>query len=286
MDNLKAGVIKPDIYDPVLNETYAELSRFYGFSIDPAKVCKPEHKGKVERSIRIVKEQLIAGRSYTSVEDANTKARIWCKDIVSYVICTSTGRKPIDVFNCEEKPELVSLPSGVFDMPEWTIAKVHKDHHFITKGNFYSVPTKYIGKEITVRIGLKTVSAYFEHKIIKTHPRQDGKGQWITDQKDYPEKALYYLEKTPEICVQAAKEIGAATHQIIVSSLEPFTRVGMRKTQAILRLAEKYDKQRLELACRRAIDYDNYDYKTLENILQNQKDKLDEERFTSKKTAY
>ena len=27
LDNLKAGVIKPDIYDPTLNETYSELAR-------------------------------------------------------------------------------------------------------------------------------------------------------------------------------------------------------------------------------------------------------------------
>ena len=48
LDNLKAGII---IYDPTLNETYSELSRFYSFTIDPHKVFKPEHKGKVERSI-------------------------------------------------------------------------------------------------------------------------------------------------------------------------------------------------------------------------------------------
>ena len=47
LDNLKAGVIKPDIYDPTLNETYSELSRFYGFTIDPTKVFKPEHKRRV-----------------------------------------------------------------------------------------------------------------------------------------------------------------------------------------------------------------------------------------------
>ena len=63
----------------------------------------------------------------------------------------------------------MDLPSGIFDMPLWTICKVHKDHHFVVKGNFYSVPTKYIGEDISVRVGLKTVSAYVDHNIIKTH---------------------------------------------------------------------------------------------------------------------
>jgi len=103
LDNLKAGVIKPDIYDPTLNETYSELSRFYGFTIDPAKVYKPEHKGKVERSIRIVREQLVAGKLYQNITEANAEALRWCKDEISHRICSTTGSKPIDLFLSEEK---------------------------------------------------------------------------------------------------------------------------------------------------------------------------------------
>jgi transposase len=36
LDNIKAGVVKPDIYDPTLNRAYAELERHYGFVADPA----------------------------------------------------------------------------------------------------------------------------------------------------------------------------------------------------------------------------------------------------------
>ena len=274
LDNLKAGVIKPDIYDPTLNETYSELSRFYGFAIDPAKAYKPEHKGKVERSVRIVKEQLIAGKSYSDVSCANIEAAKWCRSEISHRICSSIGKKPIDVFNQEEKDRLLYLPSTSFDMPEWSVAKVHRDHHFVVKGNFYSVPTRHIGKEINVRIGLKTISAYYKHKIIKTHPRDYGKGQWITDSKDYPESALYYLENTPAICLESAEAIGVATHKIIQYCIKPGTRVGLRKAQAILRLAEKYSKKRLEAACLRASSYDNYNYNSLFNILSNGLDKI------------
>ena len=274
LDNLKAGVVKVDIYDPTLNETYSELSRFYGFAIDPAKAYQPQQKGKTERSVRIVKEQLIAGRKYSDISLANIAARRWCKSEISQVICSSIGRKPIDVFNQEEKDRLLDLPLSFFDMPQWNLAKVHRDHHFVAKGSFYSVPTRYIGEELSIRIGLKTVSAYYKHKLIKTHPRNSGKGQWITDQKDYPESALYYLEKTPDICMDLAKAIGSFTHQMIISSLEPFTRVGLRKAQAILRLADKYSNERLEMACQRAISYDNYEYKALHNILSASLDKI------------
>ena len=274
LDNLKAGVIKSDIYDPTINETYSELSRFYGFAIDPAKAFKPEHKGKTERSVRIVKEQLIAGRKYSDIGAANIEGQKWCKLEISEVICSSIGRKPIDVFNQEEKDRLLALPSGPFDMPEWSVAKIHRDHHFVAKSNFYSVPTRYIGEGINVRIGLKTVSAYYKHRIIKTHQRNFGRGQWITDQNDYPESARHYLDKTPDVCLELAKAIGTSVYQMIQHIILPGTRLSLRKAQAILRLEEKYGKDRLELACHRSIAYDNYEHKALCNILSNELDKI------------
>jgi len=273
LDNLKAGVIKPDIYDPTLNETYSELSRFYGFTIDPAKVYKPEHKGKVERSIRIVKEQLVAGKSYNNIAEANAEAVDWCENKISHRICSTTGLKPMEVFLSEEYRKLIPIPSGVFDISTWTVCKVQKDHHFVVKGNFYSVPTKYIGEEITVRIGLKTIAAYYENQIIKTHPRNYEKGKWVTDKKDYPKSALYYLENSPEQCIKSARTIGDSTNKIITTILESSGRIGLRKAQAILRLANNYGNARLESACLRAAEYDNYAYDTISNILKKKLDK-------------
>jgi transposase len=272
LDNLKAGVIKPDIYDPTLNETYSELSRFYSFTIDPTKVFKPEHKGKVERSIRIVKEQLIAGKSYNNIIEANSEAIKWCKNEISHRICTTTGSKPIDLYLFEEKEHLLPIPSNVFDMAIWTSCRVQNDHHFVVKGNFYSVPTKYIGEEISVRLGMKTVTAYYKHQIIKTHPRNYNKGQWITDEKDYPKSALYYLENNPEKCLSCAKDIGNSTHQVISRILASGGRISVRKVQGILRLSQTYGNDRLEAACLRAVSYDNYTYEAISNILKNKLD--------------
>ena len=62
LDNLKSGVLKPDIYDPTINRAYADMERFYGFVADPAKVGMAQHKGKVERAVPIVRTHLLAGR--------------------------------------------------------------------------------------------------------------------------------------------------------------------------------------------------------------------------------
>jgi len=121
---------------------------------------------------------------------------------------------------------MLPLSSGTFDMPEWTSAKIHRDHHFVIKGNFYSVPTRYLGAEVSVRIGLKTVSAYYQHRIIKTHPRNYDTGQWITDQTDYPESALYHLASNSQICLDLAESIGSAPYELIKKVVAPDTKVG------------------------------------------------------------
>jgi len=46
-DNLKAGVCKPDLYDPKINRGYAELASYYGCLAGPARACHPRDKPQV-----------------------------------------------------------------------------------------------------------------------------------------------------------------------------------------------------------------------------------------------
>jgi hypothetical protein len=285
LDNLKSGVIKAHIYDPTLNETYAELSKFYGFIADPAKARTPEHKGKVERSVQMVKEQVIAGMSYDDLASMNVFARDWCANKIAQVVCSTTGKKPIDLFNSEEFEQLKPLPAGVFDLPLWTVVKVHNDHHFVVGGNFYSVPTVHIGTEIQIRVGLKTVQAYANHLLIKTHVRNYGTGQWETDENDYHDSAKFYLKNTASVCIEKAKAIGQATETMIKKVLVEGTRTSLRKSHAILRLGEEYGNERLEEACLRAITFDNYSHKSLKQILTKGLDKKDTKTFSTKRAA-
>jgi len=63
-----------NFYDPVLNRAYGELEKHYGFVCDPTKVRTPRHKGKVERSVSIVRQQVLAGRNFKDIEEANAYA--------------------------------------------------------------------------------------------------------------------------------------------------------------------------------------------------------------------
>ena len=45
LDNLKEGVIKPDMYEPQLNRVYGAMLAHYGVVADPARVRDPDRKG-------------------------------------------------------------------------------------------------------------------------------------------------------------------------------------------------------------------------------------------------
>ena len=80
IDNLKDGVIKPDLYEPKLNRLYQEFAEHYGFFIDPARVRHPKDKGKVERAVPVVREmfrKLKALYSPLEIARANYFATEW-----------------------------------------------------------------------------------------------------------------------------------------------------------------------------------------------------------------
>ncbi len=108
LDNLKDGVLKPDLYDPTLNPAYAELERHYGFVADPAKVQMARHKGRVERCVPVVRQQILAGRHFRDVEEANGRALEWCLKEVGLRKHGTTHRKPYEVFVGEEVAERVN----------------------------------------------------------------------------------------------------------------------------------------------------------------------------------
>ena len=200
LDNLKNGVLRPDLYDPTLNPAYAELERHYGFVADPAKVARARHKGKVERCVPVVRQQLLAGREFRDIDEANQRALQWGLQEVGLREHGTTHRKPYEVFLAEDAPELLPLPEQPYEAPEWQECPVHRDCHLILDKCYDSVPYPYRGEKLWVRADLKLVRVYRDHQLIKTHVRVFEPGTWQTDEADYPPEKRAYLEQTPAYC--------------------------------------------------------------------------------------
>jgi transposase len=276
LDNLKAGVVKPDIYDPTLNRAYAELERHYGFVADPAKVASPKLKGKVERNVGVVRRHLLAGRSFRDVDEANERALKWCKDEIGMEIHGTTKRKPYEVFRTEELPHLRHLPPERFQCPQWKICTVHPDHHVVFDSSYYSLPTRFVGREVWVRGDDRLVRIFLASEQIKLHPRAQRPGTWVTDPSDYPPEKLAYLMPAPTYCRKRAAEVGPHTQTLVRKILADNAMRNLRKAQAVIRLAEKYGKERMEAASQRSLYYGNFHYRAIKRILERGLDEVPE----------
>ena len=80
-DNMKSVVVRRDADGkPVWQKDYAAFMACVGFR---TRLCKPRHpftKGKVERLIRFVKGNFLAGRDFTDITTLNGEALLWCAE--------------------------------------------------------------------------------------------------------------------------------------------------------------------------------------------------------------
>src|SRR5205807_4040715 len=153
-DNLKAGVCKPDRYDPKINRGYAELARHYGCLVDPARACHPRDKAVIEAHQRYIRSSFFAGRSWGSLAAMAADAETWCVQVAGQRRPRALeGRTVAEVFAAEEAPALRPLPEARFEPATWSRPKVAPDAHVAVGRTLYSVPYRLIGKRLGQRYG-------------------------------------------------------------------------------------------------------------------------------------
>jgi hypothetical protein len=114
---------------------------------------------------------------------------------------------------------------------------------------------------------LRLVQLYDQHRLVKSHVRASRKGQWVTDQQDYPEAARHFLDWDTEACCTRAYQLGAAIGALVRRLLTQPSLTQLRKCQAILRLAEGQGAQALESVCQQALKTDSVTYREIRTAL-------------------
>ena len=77
-DNLRSGVTHPCRYEPEVNRSYADLARFYGAVVIPARVRKPKDKAKAEAGVLLAQRWILAtlrNRTFFSLAELNAAIR-------------------------------------------------------------------------------------------------------------------------------------------------------------------------------------------------------------------
>ena len=268
IDNLKSCIDLADPLVPRFNRTFLEYAGFRGFIPDPARPYHPKDKPAVEQHVRYVRERFFKGAAFVDLDDVARRALVWCRETAGRRIHGTTCCVPLEVFETEEKNALIPLKPERFVVPKWATCTVHPDHHVHFDSALYSVPTRYIGHEVDVRADGALVRIYVGAEVIKTH-KQQARGGRSTDYEDYPKDRAPYAMRYPDFYRRKAREIGPAVGDFADKLLEgefPWSR--LRQVQKLLRLAERYGRERTEAACLRALSVDLIDVTRVGHILE------------------
>jgi len=271
-DNLKSAIIKASFTQPEANKSYADLASHYGFQIDPCLPGTPEHKGKVESGVKYAKANFMAYREFQDFNDANRQLQEWNKNTASQRIHGTTRQKPKELFEQFEKQALKPLPFNEFEITEWKSAKVYQDIHIVCNKAYYSVPYRFQGYRVWVRITESQITIFYENELVAVH-KSIGPGGRSMNKDHYPPDGFRYMECTSDYCIEQAEKIGMYTQKMIEHLLYSEPIRNLRGAQNIIRLKKKFSVDRLENACKRAVIFGNYTYMSVKNILLKELDK-------------
>jgi transposase len=268
IDNLKAAVTKADRYDPIFSRTFAEYGEWRGFVIDAALPRHATGKPHVERNVQYLRENFFRGENFIDLAHVQREAIRWCRETAGMRLHGTTRRRPLVVFDDEEKVALRPLDRPRFDPPIWAACKVHGDHHVQFRKALYSVPTRHVGKTVWVRGDTKLVRIYVDGECVKTHERMREGGR-STDFKDYPAELAPYAMRDPQAVIREAQRVGEHVGHFAEKLLAgPFPWSKLRQAQKLLRLANKYGRARVDAACRRALYFDLINVRRVATILE------------------
>ncbi len=269
-DNLKAAVIRSAFSvsdETTLNRSYRDQARHYGFKVDPTPPRSPEKKGKVESAVKYIKGSFFKPRDPGDVRETNVDLERWLRDVAGKRIHGTTGRRPIEAFEEDERSVLSPLPAVSYVPVIWKQARVHRDYHVLFERRTYSVPWKHVGKDVWIRAWGNTLTVYLDDERIATHERR-GKGYRSTCMGHNPEHRGAYAMRTREYWEERADRIGDEVGiyiREVFDSDEALSK--LRTVQGIVTHLEKYPKQRAVAACERARAYANYRSDGIKRIL-------------------
>ena len=255
-DNLKAIVERADATEPRLNQAFVEYAQSRGFVTDPARVRSPQDKPRVERVVPFVRQSFFAGETFLDLADAQRRVEGWCRQRAGMRVHGTIQARPAEVFRVEEQPRLRPAPTGVYDVPVYTAAKVHRDHHIEVAKALYSVPGNLIGQRVEVRADRALVRVFARGQLVKVHPRQQP-GHRVTDPDDLPAERTVYAMRDLDHLRRLAAGHGPAVGAFAAALLDhPLPWTKMRQAYALLGLVKKWGAERVNTACASALDHE------------------------------
>ncbi len=271
-DNLKSGVTKACRYEPDLNPTYQDMAAHYGVAVIPARVKKPKDKAKVEAGVQVVQRWILAAlrnRIFFSLAELNVAIRELLLRLNNRPFKKLPGSRSSSFLEID-KPALRLLPATPYEFAEWFKARPGINYHAHIDLHYYSVPYQLRKVQLDVRLTAAAVECFHKSKRVASHMRSRVKNGYTTLKEHMPKSHRDYADWTPERLIRWAAETGAATAALVEAIMAKRThpQQGFLSCMGIIALARRYDKTRVEAACKRALTIGGVSFKSVKSILE------------------
>lgn len=180
-DNLKSAVLERRGNQIQFHPRLIELSAHYHFAPRPCQVRAGNQKGRVERTIRYVRDSFWAGRTFTTLAECNRQALLWRDQVAHQRRWPGGDHRTVADVLAEEQSRL--LPPALHPFPTDRIEAVHSRKTIYVRFdlNDYSIPPHAVGRPLTLVASDTNVRILDGSAEIASHPRTYDRHQPVLD---------------------------------------------------------------------------------------------------------
>jgi transposase len=250
LDNLKAGVLRADWTDPELNPKFASFCRHYEMTAMPCRPYRPQHKGKVERSVQYVRDSALKGRQFGSLAALNEHLRHWEATVADTRIHGTTKLQVAPMFE-EERPHLQALPASLFPAYQEARRMVHQDGFVEVAKAYYEAPVEWIGRKVWVQWdGRRVILLNDKQECLATHARlEPGKFTRTRDVRGLDGGVAFNIQRW----LRQAATLGSAASQWAAQAVEKRGAEALRSIMGLCSLARTHRPAHIDAACAKAL---------------------------------
>lgn len=264
LDNLKQGVLKPDLYDPTINPVYAAMLAHYGAVADACRVRDPNRKGTVESAIQHTQGTALKGRTFESIELQNTFLAQWEERFAAPRIHGRKKRQVLQMF-LEEQPHLLPLPTMSFRLFTQSVRTVDDAGLVQIDGRYYAALPAALHTEVAVRVYAAGVEILDSRgTLLRRHPKAERKGQFVMEQSD---RLFNPSRETARLLGKIAK-IGPSAKTLSLQLFERGGRAEHKHLYALSNLTRRHACADIDAACQHALTLASPHYQDIKHILE------------------
>jgi hypothetical protein len=263
LDNLKEGVLKPDLYEPKLNPVYSAMLAHCDVIGDPCRVKDPDRKGSVENAIKHTQTTALKGRQFESIEAQNAWLAHWEERWAATRIHGRKKRQVMAMF-LEEKAHLLPLPLEAFRPFKHVVRTVDNAGLVQVESSYYSALPAALYSEVAVRIYTHDIEILDRNgPVLRRHEKALRKGQFILPEED----RIFNPSREGAKLLERVKRIGPKSAQLAGEIFARLGRPGQRTIYALANLIHKHTREEIEAACEQALRYARPSYQDVKRHL-------------------